>query len=135
VFSLKKRRRLPSSASDRSGERQGDDPSAPAPGRKVDGGGGSSSVDANTSQRDPSSRDRRGRDSDGNDDDAASSCQLLLSTTVVGYRPWLAGRRLPVPRWRQALYLGSQSVLHNWIMWRSHRYAWASKVTVSTKDK
>jgi hypothetical protein len=133
VFSLKKLRRLPSSAppDDKHDKHPLEVPSAPTSNER-DAAGGGDSVDTNAPQpRRPSSRTRQGGLStikkDDKDYDEICPCQLVLSTTIVGYRPWLAGSRLPIPRWRQALYLGSQSVLHAWIMWRSHHnrcYAW-----------
>jgi hypothetical protein len=38
----------------------------------------------------------------------------------------LAGSRLTVAIRRHALYKGSLSLLHAYIMWRSHRSAWAA---------
>jgi len=45
-----------------------------------------------------------------------------LTSALVGYRPWLAGSKLPVPLYRKCLYLGTQSVIHACVMWRFHRH-------------
>lgn len=48
--------------------------------------------------------------------------QTYLQTELVDYRPILVGSRTPSRAIRTALYLGSQSLIHAYVMWRFHAH-------------
>lgn len=49
-----------------------------------------------------------------------------LDTQLVAYRPALVGKHAPSNPIRTSLYLGTQSVIHGYAMWRYHRYVRSS---------
>jgi hypothetical protein len=53
------------------------------------------------------------------DDDAPPL--LHIESRLVNYRPRIVGTA-PTNSWRTALYLGSQSAIHGYVMWRFHHH-------------
>ena len=50
-------------------------------------------------------------------------CGIVIVTEIAGkYRPSLAGSRLPVPAWRNAMYCSTQRLVHAYVMWRYHDF-------------
>ena len=45
-----------------------------------------------------------------------------IVTQIRGYRPSIVGRRRPASPLRSRLYLGTQSLLHGFVMWRFHHH-------------
>jgi hypothetical protein len=58
------------------------------------------------------------------DETEGSTLRCSIVTGIAGYRPAIAGRAAPTGRLRAAVYLGTQSFLHGYIMWRFHRHCW-----------
>jgi hypothetical protein len=48
-----------------------------------------------------------------------------------GYRPTLAGRRLPLSILQARMYQSTQSLVHAYVMWRFHKYCYASAAAAS----
>ena len=59
---------------------------------------------------------------------------VVLDTQLVAYRPRVVGAHAPANPMRIALYLGSQSVVHGYAMWRFHRFV-RGKLLESAKVK
>ena len=49
-----------------------------------------------------------------------TNVQCSIRSELVGYRPFVVGRA-PANVIRTGIYLGSQSMVHAWVMWRFHR--------------
>jgi hypothetical protein len=47
---------------------------------------------------------------------------LHIASRLLDYRPTLVGTTTPSSPLRTALYLGSQSAIHGYVMWRFHRH-------------
>jgi hypothetical protein len=45
-----------------------------------------------------------------------------FTTEIRSYRPSLCGKKIPTSLLRSRLYLGTQSLLHGFVMWRFHRH-------------
>jgi hypothetical protein len=60
--------------------------------------------------------------------------QIVAVETKIqdGYRPTLAGRRLPLSNLQARMYQSTQSLVHAYVMWRFHKHCYASAALASS---